>query len=215
MIPVTTVRNSPVRIVPTAESFLTNPQLPPTRPAISRAFQERIGGESTVRAYYDDSRDNAVAVVEAVGTPHSELTTYATASLHVCPNDLDGTDIRAELLLVGVRGQELVGNLLATAGFYVVKNRWFLAPGVVFPGLVTEYFPHANVKHLLWVEPFDFAGLASIRVDGFAPPVSALQGLPVTDEEWQLLRTKGLRALERTLTAFEPRHYDFERVSAV
>lgn len=211
----TTVRNYRAQTGHTVGSSLTRPELPPTRPAVSRAVQELIGGQSAVRAYYDDSEQHVVAIVESQGSPHRQLATYVTASLHAQENRLDDQDVRVELVLVGEAGRPEVGNLLATAAFYVTKNRWLAAPGVVFPDVVTEYFPDADVRHLMWVAPFDFGGLSSFSADGFELPIHGLQGMPITDAEWSLLRRRGFEALEQALRGASALHYDLARVSTV
>jgi hypothetical protein len=182
---------------------------------VSSALRGLLGGESAVRAYYDDREANAVAVVEATGTPHPQLTTYATASLHVFENLVADQDIRVELILVGEVGQTDVGNLLATAAFYFTKNRWHAAPGVVFPNVVTEGYPGATVKHLMWVEPFDFDSLSRISVQGLGFAIHGLQAVPITDAEWALLKKEGFGTLERALLGENALHYDLSRVSVV
>lgn len=174
-----------------------------------------LGSESTVRAYYDDSDTNVIAIVEVTGAPAPRLTTFATASLHASENILGGQDIRVELILVGETGQREVGNLLATSGFYLAKNRWLAAPGVVFPDVVSDYFPNAHVKHLMWVAPFDFAGLSAFSAEGLDTPVHGLQGVPITDAEHGLLIRDGFDALERALESGKVLHYDFGRTSVV
>lgn len=116
---------------------------------------------------------------------------------------------------MGEAGQPEVGNLLATAAFYVTKNRWLAAPGVVFPDVVMDYFPNAYVKHLMWVEPFDFSDLSNFSVDGFDLPIHGLQGMPITDAEWNLLQKQGFGALEHALKGANALHYDLTRVSTV
>jgi hypothetical protein len=194
---------------------LTEPQLPQTRSAVSAALRQKLGGESSVHAYYDEGETNVVAIVEADATPAPSLTTYATASLHDCVNRLDDRDVRVELFVVGLRECSELGKLLATAAFCVAKNQWLVAPGVVFPNIVSDYFPTAAVKHLMWVEPLDFANLSGMRVDGLEVPLFPLQGVPITDAEYGLLRANGFDALEQALSAADAAYYDVDRPSVM
>jgi hypothetical protein len=116
-----------------------------------------LGGESLTRAYYEDGERHAIAVVEASGTPSTTLTTFTAASLHEA------------------------ANVLATAGFFVMKDRWLAAPGVVFADVVREYFPNTTVPHIMWTEPFDFDGLSTVHVDGVDQDVHVLQAVPLAD----------------------------------
>ena len=165
--------------------------------------------------YYDESERNVVAIVEARETPSRDLETYATASLHDSANLLDGSDIRIELFMVVCKGQSKAGNLVASAAFFVAKDRWLAAPGVVFPNLITEYFPGADVKHVLWVEPFDFPGLSNFDVDGVDASIHALQGVPITDRELDLFGREGFDALERVLEEADAPYCDMDRGSVV
>jgi len=117
--------------------------------------------------------------------------------------------------MVGAKELSSLGNLVATAAFYVVKDRWLAAPGVVFPDLVAEYYPTGNVRHLMWAEPFDFEGLSTFSVDDLDYPIHALQGVPITDREYDLLLRDGYFALETALEAAGVEHFDFSRESAV
>ncbi|GAA1811995.1 hypothetical protein GCM10009812_00950 [Nocardioides marinus] len=194
---------------------MIKPSLPPTRRAVSTALQARLRGESQVRAYYGDNEQNVVAIVEAEGSPHPDLVTYMTASLHAVENWLDGRDIRVELMIVGPRDVPELGNVVATSAFNVSKDGWLAAPGVVFPHLVVDYLPTASTKHIMWVEPFDYDGLTPLAVEGVAQDLHPLQGVPITDSEWDLLRRQGFFELERALESGGVAHYDLFRPSVV
>jgi antitoxin YqcF len=183
--------------------------------AVADFLKGRLAGRAETRAYYDDSRKNVVAVVEAMGTPHESLATFATASLHATENLLDSDDVRVELLAVGMRETTDLANVVATAAFYVLKDRWLAAPGVVFPNLVHEYLPRSSAHHVMWTEPFDFDGLSTFTTADVDHPIHMLQAVPITDREYGFLRSDGFDALEQALLAAEIRHYDLERPSAV
>lgn len=194
---------------------MAKPQMPITQTAVARTLRARWTTESQVVAYYDQMRHNVIAVVEALGAPHPLLATYSTSSLHAFPNVMDGRDIRVELLVVGNRSDTALANVVATSAFCVMKDHWLAAPGVVFPNAVLEYFPFATTKHVVWVEPFDYDDLSSIVVPGIDYQVHVLQGLPITDAEYGLLRDQGFDALERALSEAHVEHFDLVRKSAV
>lgn len=72
--------------------------MPESGPAASDALKGALGGSSRTYAHYDRDEQHAIAVSEAVGTPHPGLSTCATASLHAVPNLLEEQDIRVELM---------------------------------------------------------------------------------------------------------------------
>jgi hypothetical protein len=191
------------------------PQLPETRPAVSRYLKSVVGESAQVRAYYDEGEKHAVAVVEAPGYPDRALATFTTASLHATPNLLDGKDIRVELMVVLERSYEEAGNIVATSAFTVIKDRWLAAPGVVFPDVVSSYIPEATARHLMWTEPFAAEGLSSVAVDGVDEPIHVLQGMPLTDDEVAFLKSHGFDALSDRLEAADAPYFDPTRDSVV
>jgi len=193
---------------------VTRPELPPGGRQVSRFLKDAFGGAVTVHAYYDDDESHVVAVVTATGAPHPDLVTFSTASLHASPNYLDDSDLRVELFAVGEPSAGELANVIATSAFFVQKNGWLAAPGVTFENAVKEYFPATTVPHLMWVEPFDFAALSPspLSVDQVGP-VHFLQGVPISQAEYVLLRSEGFNELERRLAASEALHYDLTRES--
>lgn len=191
--------------------------LPHTRKAVSDFLADRIAGQYHVgtRAYRDDDGASVVAVLEASdaqaaggyagpgspapgpsGAKSAALDVASTASLHAVSNLLDGEDIRVELMMAATRDiAPALGNIVATAGFCLGKSQWLAAPGVVYPDLVGMYFPRVEAKHVMWVEPVDFPDLSTFEVPGLAHPIHMLQGIAITDAEWDLLRTDGFHAL--------------------
>lgn len=187
--------------------------MPESRPAVSNALREAIGGSSRTYAHYDADEQHAVAVVEAVGTPHPRLTTYATASLHAFPNPLEGQDIRVELLMTAANEWPDAANMVATAAFCVMKDGWLAAPGVVFPNIVREYISSTTVPHVMWQEPSSFEGLSPMLVPGLDHQVHVLQAVPIAESEWQFLRDAGFLEFTERLAAAGVRHHDLLRES--
>lgn len=192
----------------------SNRSLPPTRRLVSDRLSTALGGQTEVRAYYDEHERNVVAVVEARGTPSLDSVAFATASLHAYPNHLDERDIRVELLIVAQSDAFEAANIVATSAFCVMKNGWLAAPGVVFPNAVSEYFPRTTVPHVMWVEPFDFEDLSTVGVDGLEHDCHVLQAVPLADSERNFLSVNGFEALEERLSSAGVAHYDFYRAAA-
>jgi hypothetical protein len=94
-----------------------------------------------------------------------------------------------------------------------MKDGWLAAPGVVFPNAIREYFPDTTVPHVMWSEPFDFEGLGTVTVDGVDHDVHALQGVPLSDGEHDLLLRRGFDVLESRLASANVAHFDFHRAS--
>lgn len=194
---------------------LTKPKLPESRATVSDFLRERIGSATSVHAYYDAGESHVVAVVDSDGSPHATLQTCVTASLHAYPNELEGEDIRVELLMVGKAGGPEIAEIVATSAFFVIKDHWLAAPGVVFPGVVLEHVPTTTTPNLMWQEPFDFDNLATLEISGVEPAVHPLQGVPLSDAEASYLREFGFNALTALLEEKKVDHFDLFRASVV
>jgi hypothetical protein len=182
---------------------------------VSRFLKERLGGDSSTRAFYDEREQHAVAVVEAIGSPEESLSTFSTASLHVAENWLENEDIRVELMITVARESLFAGNIVATSAFNVLKSGWLAAPGVVFRDVVREYSPTTTTPHVMWTEPFAFEGLSTVSLEGVAEDIHWLQGVPLTDGEADFLNREGYEALTARLESHDAPYYDLERQSTV
>lgn len=184
-----------------------------TGPAAFQALRGLIGGTGRVHEYWDEREHNSVAIASFVDVPEPGLTTYSTVTLHQVPNELDGQDLRVELIGTVPTGHEDFANVLATCAFTVAKEGWLAAPGVVFPDAVRQYFPRSTTPHLMWTEPFAWEGLSTLQLEG-AGAVHWLAGLPLSDAEVELLDRDGRDALEEALETSAAPLVDLERASA-
>ena len=194
---------------------LGKPKLPESRKKVSDFLQQRLGGVTSVHAYYDADESHVVAVVDADGAPHATLQACATASLHAYPNELEGEDIRVELLMVGKSGIPEIAEIVSTSAFFVIKSHWLAAPGVVFPGMVLDHVPTTTTPNLMWQETFDFDDLATLEISGIEQEVHVLQGVPLSDPEVAYLREFGFDALTTLLEEEKVDHFDLFRASVV
>lgn len=183
-------------------------------PAAFQTLSKLIDGKGRVHEYWDAGEQNSVAVASFEETPQAGLVTFSTVTMHQVHNDLDGKDIRVELLGVTEAGSEVMANVLSSAGITMAKDGWLVAPGVVFPDVVTRYLPDTTTPHVMWTEPFVREELSTVEVEG-AGSVHWLMGLPLTDAEVELLHDKGRDALEEALEAADVAWFDLGRASTV
>lgn len=157
---------------------------------LARAAAKAFGGQPRVNRYYDEADAHSVDIVTCVDAPTSGYSTYSTLTLHESPNLLDGSDTRVEV--AGVAESRFVefSNVIATAAFYVIKQRWLCAPGVVFPDLLGEYALPRGLEHILWVAPFAWDDLSSVDMaDG--TQVHWLLAVPISESERLFLMEHG------------------------
>lgn len=130
--------------------------------SVARAAAAAFGGHPQVSRFYDEDESHSVDILTCADRPVPGLCTYSTVTLHRSINRLDGTDVRTEMVGVARKSATMFANLLATAAFFVAKNGWLRAPGVVFPDLVREYGLSDSMQHILWTPPFAWDELGSV-----------------------------------------------------
>jgi hypothetical protein len=98
--------------------------------------------------------------------------------------------------------------------FFVIRNSWLCAPGVVFPSLLSEYRLSSTLEHVLWVPPFPWEQLGAIEI-GPGTRVHWLLAVPISEPERQLLEERGFDAFEALFAELEVEYFDLERGSIV
>lgn len=177
---------------------------------LAKTAAEAFGGTASVHRYYDEDESHSVGILECEGTPQEGFRTYSTIGVHESPNFIDEADVRVELAGVAPAALTLFPNLLATAGFQVNKEGWLAAPGVVFPGLVSQFNLSETLDHILWVEPFPWENLGSVEA---SQQITAhwLLAIPISESEREFLQEEGYFALEALFEQHEVAYYDLAR----
>src|SRR5579859_1134948 len=158
--------------------------------AVARSAAAAFGGKPKVHAHRDEDRSHSVDIVACADRPSPGLVSSSTLTLHMVPNKIEGDDIRVELAGVAEDSAKDFPNLLATAAFYVIKDRWKAGPGIVFPSLLREYGLSKTLEHVIWMEPFESTKLGSVDVGG-GLTVHGLQAVPISESERQYLMDNG------------------------
>jgi hypothetical protein len=161
-------------------------QVAVTGRAVARAAAGAFGGKPSVRRYYDEREMHSVDILTSPDRPTPGFATYSTLSLHTAPNLLEGKDIRVEIAGVAPCSATEFPNMLASAAFFVIKDRWLCAPGVVFPALVKEYGPSSHLQHVMWAPPFPWEELGAVPVTDELT-VHWLLAVPISEAERRFL----------------------------
>jgi hypothetical protein len=171
-----------------------------------------VGGEVSVRAYYDDLKSTSVDIFRSA-QPEGAL--FATIGLMAVDQSRNpGVQIHSEILMDRRDGDEQVANILATVAFYIMKTGWRVAPGIVFEEMLRMYFPDHPLPHILFVPPFQWrSAMAKVPVgDSFIYP---LVGVPISEEERVFAASQEDRALEHLWESQHVDVLDWGRPSAV
>lgn len=148
-------------------------------------------------------------MLTCVDAPAPGLTTYSTVSLHLSPNLLDDQDIRTELAGVVESGVTGYPDAMSTAAFYVMKDHWLAAPGVVFEGIFLDYELGTEMEHLMWAPPFEWDSLKSITIGELN--VHWLLAIPIYESERRYLVKHGYFKFEDLLERNDIPYFDLSR----
>lgn len=187
---------------------------PETGRAAARAAAAAFGCKpETIYKYADVDESHHVDILSCKHRPSHGLVSYSTLGVHLVSNLIEGNDVRVEL--AGVAGESIKDfpNLLSTAAFFVIKDRWKCRPGVVYMDLLKMYRLSETLEHLLWVEPFEWESLSSVDAAGVT--IHWLLGVPISDSEDQYLRRNGFEKLERLFIDREIDYWDLNRQPVV
>jgi hypothetical protein len=189
-------------------------RVPESGRAVAKAAASAFGTTGRVDRYHDPSESNWVDILACTDRPSIGFATFSTVSLHRFANLLEDVDIRVELAGVAAVTKLEYPNMLASAAFAVAKDGWLAAPGTVFQDLVSDYQLSAELRHLLWVPPFPWEQLGSLRLED-GSTVQWLLAVPITEPERRLLLEVGYDMFERRLADLEVEYFDLDRPSIV
>ncbi|MDO9222909.1 MAG: suppressor of fused domain protein [Caulobacter sp.] len=179
---------------------------------IGRVAAEVFGGEPSVHTWWDDGRKNSVDILSCVGSPGEGLTAYATLTLSNHGLKEVENDLRVEMIAACRSDITAIPKMLSTCAFNVIENGAVIGPGAVFQGALSFYEPGTTVPNILFTPPFFWA-------DGpktlFMPTrtVAWLLALPISDTEFEHVKTAGYRSLLDLMEEARPNVFDINRAS--
>lgn len=169
-----------------------------------------------ISRYWDENEKNSVYLLEAADRPQRGVTSYATIGLSDHPLMFKGREFGARVELVGACGSGFKGfaNVLATAAFCVINSRWFFAPGIIFPDVVSMYKASDTLSDIYFAHPFLWdERLKSTSIGG--RQVAWLLAVPVSKAETAFAQTYGPERLEALFEEKDIDIYNLNRASAV
>lgn len=179
---------------------------------------QAIGVNSEVFAYYDENETHSIDILSCNDPTDSGVKFYSTIGLSGYPNPINRTDgsasdIPVELLMAGYKEYEQVPNILSTAAFFIIKNKWNCQPGTVLETIVSDYY-RSDMKHIMFMPPFLWEDkLSCVKIDN--RNIYPLLLIPISDKELDYKNKYGTDALE---TLFENEAidiFDIKRKSVV
>lgn len=184
--------------------------------AIAKAAAAAFGGRPSVDRYWDDRHKASVDLVSCADSPWAGVTSYATIGVSDTPLMKEGTELGVRTELIGVCGSQVAdfANYLATAAFFIINSGWFVAPGIIFPGVLSMYEASDTMSHFLFLPPFLWnERLQTLHLG--QKQIAWLLAVPISQEELQFAESEGVPALEELFDQHQIDIFDLERASVV
>ncbi|HGF4014144.1 MULTISPECIES: suppressor of fused domain protein [Burkholderia] len=185
------------------------------RKAVGRHALSVFDGMPKVLEYLHDDLPMAVDVLSVADSPDPDLVSYSTIGLF--ETALGGeTELGTRVELCGAMPADIEHwpNVLAFAAFALMRSRWAVMPGGVLEGYVAECYSDTLVPHLYLTAPFLWNDGHFKQLDlESGEKVNWLQGIPISDAELEILRTRGDSEFEDLLEQADVDVFDLYRSS--
>jgi hypothetical protein len=153
-----------------------------------------VGGNCSVKAYYDEPEEHRIHIFAS--TSEEGVIAATVGLMDIALRSRTGEEIHAEVIMDQRGHDPRLAQILSTIAFYVMKDGWKLAPGVVFEEMVRMYIPDTKLPHVVFVAPWQFD--SSSRVALSDRTIYPLVAVPISEAESRLARTDAGRELEET-----------------
>jgi len=166
--------------------------------------------------YLDDDESLRIPILICPDSPLENFTTYATIGLSDYPMYQNNREFpsRLEIISVGNTGLEWFPNVVSTAAFYIMQNRWLCHPGGTLLNVLNDYALNLDLIHLYFTSPFLWQEeLKTLQLE--TKMVSWLLAIPITDAEYKYIKDYGNEKFEDLLEKSEIDVFDMNRHSAI
>ncbi|MEM8639525.1 MAG: suppressor of fused domain protein [Cyanobacteria bacterium P01_G01_bin.54] len=185
--------------------------------SIAKKIISIIGGSPTVTQFWDENEDNHIDLLSLENSQTHNATTFCSLGLSDSPLYFRGKEysVRVELMGCCRSKDELFANIISTAAFYIMKDHWFCAPGVIYPDIVTMYYPETSMKHLFFMSPFFWNEALPDVMEFSTKKVAFLLGVPISEQERNYAVQNSPRELEDLFEKEQINILDLDRDSVL
>jgi hypothetical protein len=191
-------------------------EVSPDNKLIARHAVGALGGKPRVVAHWDEPEEHSVDIAICENATSRGLTSYSTVNLSDTPLMHKGREYPVRIELVGAcKGKvEKFANVLSTAAFFVMKEKWFCRPGVVFETLVGMYKLSKTLEHLYFTAPSQWPELnKTLKLK--TKKVTWLWAIPISEAESRYIAEHGDEKFESLLEESDADVFDIRRKSIV
>jgi hypothetical protein len=170
-----------------------------------------VGGTCAVQQYWDEAEANSIAIFTS---RNDEGIVAATIGLmEFNQSRRQEVEIFSEIIMERYGQDERIANILSTLAYYAMKDKWQLAPGIVFQRMVEMYIPETKLPHVLFTSPFQWEKMSKVELT--EKTLYPLLAVRISEAERQLAKTNDGQDLEQRWADQGVDVLDWQRQSTV
>jgi antitoxin YqcF len=173
-------------------------------------------GKRNVQSYWDEAKENWIDIVACPDSPSQYVSSYGTIGLSdfSIHKEIDGIPLGIEIVGMCDTRFERFPNIISTCAFNIILDHATCSPGIIYKDMIEMYMSETSMKHILFVPPFGWN--TELRTLHFpTKKVAWLLAVPISEEEFQYAKDKGVDALETLLEEKQIEYYDLDRESTL
>lgn len=170
----------------------------------------------SVTRHWDAKQENHIDVAAAKEGAGRGVTAYGTIGLSEYPLMYNGSEFHLRVELLGACRETCSDfpRALSTAAFCIINSKWFCAPGIVFPDVISVYGLSNTMSDLYFVPASMLKeGFDSREIEG--RKVAWLLAIPISKAERAYAHENGPATLEVLFARAQIDFYDINRPSVV
>lgn len=173
-----------------------------------------VEGNPAVTRYWDASNKKYIDIFCSKNRPYEGINTSATIGLsdHNVGLTSGNKKLRVEIIGACDDDQTEFPNILSTAAFEII-DKAKCNYGDILPRIIELYYPKANMKHVCFMAPFLWEGLATLEFPD--TKVAWLLMVPISDNEMKYALQHGVDELESLFERANINIFDINRISAI
>ncbi len=183
---------------------------------ICRHAAKAFGGTPRVVAFWDEPNEHSVDILICQGAPRPGPTAYSTVTLSDSPLLQSDREFPVRVEVAGGCDSKVegFGSAISTVAFFVMKNKWFCRPGVVFERMLSMYELSATMEHLYFTAPSQWPDL-NTTLELATKKVTWLWAIPISEAESRFIAEHGDDRFESLLEESGADVVDIHRASIV
>lgn len=174
-------------------------------------LRSQIGGKTSVTMYDDDERTTRIPIFS--GEIEGGVVGATIGLMDFDQSGNLGVQLRTEVLIDSRVQDARVLNVLSTIAFYVMKDKWRIAPGVIFEDIFQMYFPGTALPHIYFTGPYQWDDMTKVVLGD--QTIYPLLAIPISTAEADLASRDSGRDLESFWTANSVDVLDWNRTSSI